>query len=280
MPERERYHRNMTEGPQKFLPTAKRWFSATLEYVGRCKAEFSAPRGSVEGHATISVDEMGNVTVEMVPEPESLWTERPFRLGLLKFFKGDEFIREHGKGVSTLNIEAENPCTRLEVKTPFSTFRTEDVLNRFTESVLDTGEVRKATFAVGLSTFETEDAEDPEYWVMPLSNFLSECGQRQPELDRHPLRVFPTPEVPPEITHVPHGPDQQRRETRAMSALTAANSKNSLIVFGFSGDRGFVERLPDYPESERLLLEGKERRKTTAVMVGPTGGEPVESFER
>lgn len=30
---------------------------------------------------------------------------------------------------------------------------------------------------------------------------------------------------------------------------------------------------------ERLLLEGKEQRKTTAVMVGPTGGDPVWDFE-
>jgi len=43
---------------------------------------------------------------------------------------------------------------------------------------------------------------------------------------------------------------------------------------------GFVERLPDYSESERLLLEGKERRKTTAIMVGPTGNGSVEDFER
>ena len=41
-----------------------------------------------------------------------------------------------------------------------------------------------------------------------------------------------------------------------------------------------MERLPDYAESERLLVEGKERSKTTAVMVGPVGDEPVDTFER
>ena len=270
----------MTTTPEDFLPTPSRWFAPPHEYVGRCRAEFSAPRGSVKGPAKVSVDEAGNVSVEMVPEPESLRTEHPFQLGLLRFFKGDEFVREHGEGVSTLNMEAENPCTKLEVETPLGTFRTEDVLYRFTEGVLNTGEVQKVTFAVGRSTFDAEDAQDSEYWVLPLANFLSRFRQRRPELDRHPLRVFPTPEVPPEITHVPHGPDQERQEARAVSALIAANSENNLIVFGFSGGLGFVERLPDDPESERRLLEGKERHKTTAVMVGPIGGEPVESFER
>lgn len=44
--------------------------------------------------------------------------------------------------------------------------------------------------------------------------------------------------------------------------------------------RSVVERLPDYAESERLLLEGKERQRTTAVMVGPTTGKAVDDFEQ
>jgi len=162
----------MTPTPEDFLPTASRWFSPTLEYVGRCKAEFSAPWGSVEGPAKASVDEAGDVSVEMVPEPESLRTEHPFRLGLLRFFKGDDFVREHGQGINTLDMEAENPCIKLEVETLLGTFRTEDVLYRFTESVLTTGEVRKVTFTVGLSTFSVKDTRDPEYWVLPLANFF------------------------------------------------------------------------------------------------------------
>jgi hypothetical protein len=62
----------------------------------------------------VSVDETGNVSVEMVPEPESLRTERPSWPGLMRFFKGDEFVREHSGGVGTLDMEAENPCTKLE----------------------------------------------------------------------------------------------------------------------------------------------------------------------
>jgi hypothetical protein len=76
--------------------------------------------------------------------------------------------------------------------TPRGTFRTADVISYGTDSVLDTGEVRKATFAVGLSTFDAADAGDAEYWVLSLANFLSEFRQRpSDELYRHPLRIFP-----------------------------------------------------------------------------------------
>jgi hypothetical protein len=128
--------------------------------VGRCKVEFSNPPGSVEGPATVSVDEAGDVTVEMVPEPGSLQTDDPTRYGLIGFFCGKEFAREVGGGVTRLDPFATNPCTNLEVMTPHGTFRTADVISYGTDSVLDTGEVRKATFAVGLSTFDAADAGD------------------------------------------------------------------------------------------------------------------------
>jgi hypothetical protein len=86
--------------------------------------------------------------------------------------------------------------------------------------------------------------------------------------------------VPDEITQVPvaHENREQLRR-RAILSLDAAHSKNWLIVFGFGEGTGFIERLPDYADLESALLEEREQRKTTAVMVGPTCGEPVGSFE-
>jgi hypothetical protein len=273
----------MTRDLEEFLPTASSWFSPTLEYMGRCKAEFSAPQGSVEGPATVRVDEAGDVSVQMFPERESLRTERPFQLGLMRFFGGENFVQELGGGVSRLDPFAQNSCTRLEVTTPHGTFRTEDIPYYGTYSVMDTGEVTEANFAVGLSAFDADDGGDPEHWVLPLTNFLSECRQAHPELNSHPLRVFPTPEVPDEVTTVLLDQDEEKRrqdEERAVLSLYFANSKNKLIVFEFGGGLGFVERLPDYAESEELLVEGKEKSKTTAVMVGPAGGGSVERFEQ
>lgn len=265
------------------MPAASNWFSPTLEYVGRCKAEFSAPQGSVEGPATVRVDEAGDVSVQMFPERESLRTERPFHLGLMRFFGGDDFVQEHDGGFSTINPRAQNPCTKLEVATPQGTFRTDNVRYYGTHGVMNTGDVTEANFAVGLSVFEADDAENPGHWVLPLANFLSECNQAYSDLSRHPLRVFPTPEVPDEVTTVLLDDDEEKRkkdEERAVMSLYFANSKNNLIVFELAGGLGFVERLPDYVESEQLLVEGKVRSKTTAVMVGPVGDEPVQSFER
>jgi hypothetical protein len=93
------------------------------------------------------------------------------------------------------------------------------------------------------------------------------------------LRVFTTPEVPDEITHVPFGPDHDALMRKAWQCLMVANSKNRLIVFDFGEGLSFVERLSTYMESERLLLEGQTRHKTTAVIVGPIGSKPVDGFE-
>lgn len=273
----------MTRDPEEFLPTASSWFSPTLEYVGRCKAEFSAPQGSVEGPATVRVDEAGDITVQMFPERDSLQTERPFRLGLMRFFGGDDFVQEHGGGLSTINPWAQNPCARLEVATPHGTFRTDNIPYYGTHGAIDTGDVTEASFAVGLSVFDADNAGNPGHWVLPLANFLSECRRAHPDLNRHPLRIFPTPEVPDEMATVLLDQDEEKRkkdEERAVMSLYFANSKNDLIVFEFGYGLGFVERLPDYFESEQLLVEGKERSKTTAVMVGPVGDGTVNSFER
>src|SRR5215210_2087896 len=117
----------MSTNPQDFLPTPSVWFARTLEYIGRCKAEFSSPRGSVEGPAKVSVHEAGHVSVEMLPEPDTLLTSSPSRYGLVGFIGGESFEQEQGGGVTKLDPFSTNPCTRLEVETPYGTFRTDDV---------------------------------------------------------------------------------------------------------------------------------------------------------
>lgn len=270
----------MTTQPEDFLPSPNDWLPRTLEYVGRCKVEFAAPTGSIEGPATVSIDQTGDVRVEMIPEADSLITASTSRYGLMDFFGGDAFAEDQSSGVTRLDPTARNRCTRLEVVTPRGIFHTEDVPFYGTSSVMDTGEVTEANFMVGQSTFEATGAGEAKYWVLPLTNFLSECRQWHPEINRHPLRIFPTPEVPAEITYVPFGPNHEKDKMKAFLSCDAANSKNRLIVFDFGEGVGFIERLPDYAESERLLLEGKERHRITALMVGPIAGDSVKSFER
>lgn len=230
----------------------------------------------------MSVGEDGVVRVEMVPEPNSLrtgWMPPPELPG---FVAGEDFLRRLARGgVVRHDLSSHNPCTGLMVETPQGVFRTDDVAYYLVDEVLGVG-IRSMTFRVGQSTFESADAGEPEYWVLPLTNFLSECPRWHPELDRHPLRIFPTPEVPDEVATVLNGTNEEQRrrdEWRAMGSLLAANGKNKLIVFEFGEDLGFVERLSEYPEISQMLLDGEAMLKITAVMVGPTGGEPVESFD-
>ncbi len=164
-----------------------------------------------------------------------------------------------------------NPCTGLELETPDGTFRASEV-RRYGFGL---------TFVVRESVFEATGAGTPEHRMLPLTNFLSEFQQHGGELERHPLRIFPTPEVSAEYWRVEHGPDEEeneRRSLRAAEILGAAYHKDQLIRFGFGEGLGFIERFPDYMERAKSLLECKERHKTTAVMVGPTGGGRTESF--
>ena len=86
----------MSLKPEDFSPTGSNWFFPTLEYVGRCMVEFSSPPGSVEGHATVSVDEAGDVTVEMVPEPDSLQNRRPDPVRIKRILQR-EGVRSRGR---------------------------------------------------------------------------------------------------------------------------------------------------------------------------------------
>lgn len=261
---------------ERFVPKVSGWFSPTIEYAGRCKAWFSGPRGSVEGPGRAVVEETGEVWAEMVVEAGSLHTEEPYERGLVAFLRGEDSQRDEGGNTTGRDLFKQNPCTGLEVETPKGTFRTSEVWQYGRSD----GEIR-LTFTIKESMYEASAAGTPEFWVLPLINFVSEFQQSASELERHPLRVFPTPEVPAEYLQVEHGSDDEenkRQLLRVAEILGTAYHKDSLIKFRFGEGSGFVERLPDYTERARALLEGKERRKTTAVMVGPTGGGRTESF--
>ena len=270
----------MTVSPQDFSPTASGWFATSSEYAGHCKAEFTNPTGSVEGPATVSISEVGEVSVRMEPEAASLTTEAHTPYGLQGFLGGEGYVRERENGFTRIDPTARNSCSGLTVTTSHGVFSTDDVPIYGTHSVMDSGGVNEINFEVGLSHFEVGNQTQPVYWVLPLVNFLSECRQHRSELDKHPLRIFPTPTVPDEITCVPFGPNYQKQSNMAMQCLLVANSKNRLIQFELEEGLGFIESLPDYGDRERLLLEGKERYQTTAVMAGPVGGHPAEDLEQ
>ena len=123
----------MARNPEEFRPTASRWFTSTLKYVGRCRAEFSDPWGSIEGLATVLVDEAGDVSIEMIPEASSLRMESSRPYELMGFLSSDQSIRTLDTGSTIFDVLARNPCTGIEVTTSSGTFSTTDVEDHGTQ---------------------------------------------------------------------------------------------------------------------------------------------------
>ena len=111
--------------------------------------------------------------------------------------------------------------------------------------------------------FTPNDAVPGSYWVVPLVNFVSDFRKAFPELDRHPLRIFPTPPIPAGLP-----------ENEAIKAESIANSKNSLIAFTWNSTRCFIEALPDYKQREDNLRARKVFSAVTALMVGGLSSHP------
>lgn len=270
----------MAFDPRDYLPTPSSWFSASPEYDGWGRAEFSDPKGSLEGPVEVRFDELGEATVEMRPDPNTLRSERELRFGMDEFLSGAEPKKVDDHWVLSRHLAQQNPCTRLEVRTSGGVFSTEDVSGHGANVIYGgpADGVQSLAFDVFVSRFDSEGAGDPKYWVLPLTNFVPEWRRRRIDFDRHPLRLFPTPEVPDEITHVVKGPGEEEAARKAILALQAANSKNYLIGFEFGGAPGFIERLPDYEAREDGLVAGREVMLPTAVMVGEVGTNPADSL--
>lgn len=269
--------------PREFAPTPSAWFVTDIDYEGWGRAEFSNPVGSLEGPVSIHFDESGEASIEMTPDVSTLHSERELRFGLGEFLSGERPSWTGNRWMLSRTLESRNPCKRLEVEGPQGVFSTEEVTDYFTNSLIGDvpgGGVQKITFQVLWSEFVATDAQEPKYWVLPLTNFISEFRWYAPdELDRHPLRIFPTPHVPEEITHIPTDEATEEAEMRARLALMAANSKNRIVSFEFGGAYGFVERVPEYEELKASLLAEERQTRLTAVMVGEIGSNPINLFD-
>lgn len=112
----------------------------------------------------------------------------------------------------------------------------------------------------------TRDAA--EFWVAPLTNLLVHFIQRHPDLDRHPLRIYPTPLVPEGL-----------KGNKALVAQANANRLNRLVIFQTATGLAFIEALPDYGARKERLETGRSKHEITAVMIGRLAGEPIETVE-
>jgi hypothetical protein len=98
-------------------------------------------------------------------------------------------------------------------------------------------------------------------WVLPLSNFVLDHWPLPeiypPELSNHPLRIYPTPTIPTDLS-----------DEDLQIAIQHVHSRNRLLRFSIGNQPGFIEQLPDYSRRIRRLRSGKVANVITAVMVG------------
>jgi len=230
-------------------PVANNWFNPNIEYDGTAEAEFVDPPGVIKGRTLATYNEHGEQEIVMGVNAKHLRDGTIF-----------DFLKVGGL--------TNNPCKQLIIRTRQGMFySTGNVIYSYSFSLGNDTSGFRITFHVMEALFEKSGAQLPRYWVLPLSNFLSDFTDQYKELGRHALRLYPTPKVP-------------RKTSRAdrKVATYIANQKNRLIVFETEQGLGFIEPLIDYKDRENNLRSGRERNALTAIMVGELGNHPCNNY--
>ncbi len=234
-----------------YSPTFNPWFSTEIIYEGWGVASFERPIGTVEGMTKIVVNNIGKLDVIM--EYEKLNTV--VKVSGTGYFQIEKFLNGNLGDEHTIYYGTghENVCTSLVVTTEDGIFSSEGSI--YYDTLF--GSDNKVNYSLQGGTFKVQEADVAEYWVVPLTNFVSHFPvNNHPLLLQHPLRLFKTPTIPG-IT------DEKLR----WFAHWTATQKNRLIGFEFGEKYGFIERLPDYSEREKRLKSGDERQCITALMI-------------
>src|SRR5690606_20972643 len=135
-------------------------------------------------------DDRGECTAHMTIKEYEISEKMDF--GLLQFFSGQKISDESPKTLSIgLSGFYKNPCITLSVKTPAGIFRA-------FQEIYYQHDVEHQTlkFSFLRSEFEVSKQIHSKYWVLPLTNFVSDFRLTFSDLNNHPLRIFSIPEVP------------------------------------------------------------------------------------
>jgi hypothetical protein len=246
-------------------PIVNSWFREGIEVVGKGRVEFENPPGYVSGPATTRWSIDGSVTVEISIEEAAGHETLP---GAMQQLLSGEAPARTGNGLSFPITSRVNHCKSLSIETANERFEATEKITQ-TNVVLWLGGQRSSelSFAPLRSTIRGLRAGSAKYWVIPLTNLVYDMRVSFAELDRHPLRIFPTPTIP-------DGLDAEARDW----ARLIANQQNRLIAFAYNGDTAFIEALPDYRNRVAALKSGIVQNQVTAVMVGPVGSNPCGSI--
>lgn len=245
-----------------YSPKPNPWFSSEIIYEGWGVASFDKPSGTIEGKTKISTDSTGQLDVVM--ECERLNTDVTIHgsgsFRYLKFLNSD-LSEGNIVGIGVGNV---NPCVGLKVETEQGVFEAEGKLYYFNGWGLDS----KLQFSIHAGTYTDKEARKPNYWALPLINYVSSFHTYyHPAITQHPLRLFTTPIVP-EIDD----------ETQKKMALFVANSANQLIGFEFGEAVGYIQPTLDYNEQTKKLKSGEIKKAITALMVSEVTSKVEETW--
>lgn len=249
------------------LPVPTSWFAPEPTYSGWAKAYFSDMAATVEGPASATVDETGNVAVELRVHRTCPGADTPD--GCLDTGKLLRILAAVPRTTWGRKLElspddlTRNTCSRLVLRTDDGRLVSDQgaVLYQWRMGMEAT-----LFFSLSRCRFERRTRCKPAFWVMPLSNFVPTFKPSAPTLEAHPLRLKRKPSLPAGLDR------SQRRHAHSL-----ADDRMRLIEFETDCGDGFIDPLPDFAERRRQLAEAGVGRTVTAVMVWHLGDEPVEA---
>ncbi len=224
------------------------WFSLEGKYEGIGEAVFDDPKGIVRGPVKITFYDSGQLEIAMLVDSHE--SEREFAFGLLGFLWGERRAEDGKAAWIPFGGGGQNRCIKLLVRTANAAFSASPGM---LYNIHDTEEGgHQLTFHPIKAQFDVTGCRQPKYWVVPLANFISQFAHPAHEIKEHPLRL---------------GDAGQTQQTR-------------VIFLRFGGAPAFIEPLPGYEDRKASLEAGRERTRTTAVMVGECAGHNLDELDK
>jgi len=135
------------------------WFSSSIRYEGRCKAEFISPRAILEGIAQVLFDDRGACKLSFDVE----YIEGTFR---------------HNSQCMKITVNCDEGIFSSNGRIEITNFTTGGNINEL---------FMKLEFSIIASVFEGKCYDKPAYWVVPLVNFHASFIDMNDDLLTHPL---------------------------------------------------------------------------------------------
>lgn len=234
---------------------ATNWFSTRFDYHGPARIEFEKLGGWMEGDGRVRIVDSDDFEIEV--SVSALGADDKLTFGLQELLTGTPPARtENGPslGINPMG----NRCKLISIACPDGRFVADKGIY-FTSGNFWVGSDKSTTlkYRARSCRFEPAKPRRAQYWILPLTNFLSSFPEHRPELVHHPMRMR-SPEP------IPTGLSGEKREIAEM----LAKHNDRVISFTLFGKPAFIERLPDYDKRMKRLTSGRRPHHITAVMVG------------